>query len=258
MDCKSLGSGCIVTANSNGSIGVFNKTVPTTVKRLNESNTLSNNNSLEAVQMAIDVDKNTGMIATCNDAGNVHIVDSQTLSVSHAFKAHTAECWSIAFQPSCASVFVTGADDALIRVWDQRTSLKKCVNEIQFHKHGVCGITWSPFDEHSFSTGSYDNTLALWDMRNIISDKDPKPRMHQEFGGGVWRVDWHPQDKDIVCVTCMYAGNALFNMRTMEIVTFDAPNKFISYAGKFVGIDKMVTCSFYDGRVSQWQCSVLF
>ena len=53
---------------------------------------------------------------------------------------------------------------------------------------GITCISFNPENTDYFLTGSYDENLRLWDIRNF---KDCIST--QNFDGGVWRAVWKPQ-----------------------------------------------------------------
>ena len=66
---------------------------------------------------------------------------------------------------------------------------------------GVTSFSFDPFDSNYFTSGSYDETLRFWDLRNL------KPRnsvLHEEkLGGGVWRIKNHQSESLLGCA-CMH------------------------------------------------------
>ena len=54
--------------------------------------------------------------------------------------------------------------------------------------------------------GSYDETVRLWDVRNLAA---PACQVETPCGGGVWRVAWHPQESRVLLAACMQNGFAV-------------------------------------------------
>lgn len=90
-------------------------------------------------------------------------------------------CYSVANHCLCLqphTVF-TGADDCAFKAWDVRTL---CTTPISYdtnqtespvctyrntksHEAGVCTLSPSPHVPHILATGSYDERVRLWDLR---------------------------------------------------------------------------------------------
>ena len=53
---------------------------------------------------------------------------------------------------------------------------------------------------------SYDETLLLWDTRNMTA-----PVKDASLGGGVWRIKWHWSWHDLLATACMHNGFNVVN-----------------------------------------------
>ena len=71
--------------------------------------------------------------------------------------------------------------------------------------HQVCCIAPCPDHEHLLATGSYDETIRLWDTRVL------RAPLAEEGGdgGGVWRLRWHPERPRVLLAARMHAGFAV-------------------------------------------------
>lgn len=92
---------------------------------------------------------------------------------------------------------------------------------------------------------SYDEKVRLWDSRHLkrcITETD--------VNGGVWRLKWHPYNKNVVLAACMYGGFRILRVEDkVEVISEYLEHESIAYGAdwKFDDILSMVaTCSFYD------------
>lgn len=164
------------------------------------------------------------------------------LQLVNAWQAHDLECWAVAFGGAAdpATLF-TGGDDATLKRWDLRTAhggsaagdgsdsadpdaaddgaappVATAMNR-RSHAAGVCCIAPCPSTPHLLATGSYDERARLWDARMLRA-----PLVEHECGGGVWRLKWHPERRDVLLAACMHAGFAVLRVPGLEQPPADA------------------------------------
>lgn len=176
--------------------------------------------------------------------------------------AHDAEVWMCSFDAWNANVLYSGADDCVLKVWDQRagTAVPCAVNR-KSHTMGVCCMESSPHEEHVLATGSYDEKIRVWDMRNLCL---PVLTRDVCVGGGVWRVKWHPTDPTLLLSAAMHGGFAVVKNAAGGLSLQDTWPGTLGYGVDWyrgdvrlrcgwralVGFSLAGTCSFYD-RVFQ-------
>lgn len=184
-----------------------------------------------------------------------------TLMPLHEWRAHELETWIVAADKWQPHVIYTGADDAVLKVWDVRAppSMPSLVNAS--HRAGVCALHSSPHHEHTLATGSYDERLRLFDTRNCKVPLSSVP-----LGGGVWRVKFHPHaaHATLVIAACMHNG---FHVIDTAPTSADAPTVCASYGEHdsiAYGVDwchaaderfLIASCSFYDCAQHVWRMS---
>ena len=118
------------------------------------------------------------------------------------FKAHSlfgcpSEVWSCSWikkhtSPNC---FLTGGDDCKLKGWDMRmnNSSPMFIVGDEVHSAGVTCISYHPRREFIFASGSYDETIRIWDIRKLGGKKGghlSNPLSSIENCGGTWRLKW--------------------------------------------------------------------
>jgi diphthamide biosynthesis protein 7 len=137
---------------------------------------------------------------------------------------------------------------------------------------GVTCASHHPRREHLVACGSYDETVALFDVRYLSQ----KPICHSsKLDGGIWRIKWHPVSDDRLLVAAMHGGCRVLRLTGWDgdVVSGDTANAGIEVTKKFTqhesmayGADWLVckhptqsgyfeaaaSCSFYDRSVYLW------
>ena len=188
-----------------------------------------------------------------------------SLNVISEWQAHDAEAWCCAFNRT-GDVLYTGADDAELRVWDLRSSASSredappmALRDRRTHGAGVTHVSPSPHDSNVVLTGSYDECIRLWDIRQpsrpVLRSDAPELRT----GGGVWRLKWHPQNSRVVLCALMYEGFSVAQVdtasATMTLSGFYSEHgkNALAYGADWRADGSMVaTCSFYDRLLHIW------
>jgi len=122
--------------------------------------------------------------------------------------------------------------------------------------------------EHCLVTGSYDETIRVYDTRQMR-----RPIAQASVGGGVWRLKWSPTRKNILAAACMHAGFAVLKYdhdsgSFAETLPFVGEHKSLGYGidwqfpesglpavaedGEIGDAETISSASFYDHLMQFW------
>lgn len=238
------GTQILVTALSDGPPQLF--TYENEEKRLVPL-TINFDSANEPINMTLALAGTAASFLSCDNRGILRewSVETSQLTINSQWQAHDAEIWYVAQDLREESVFFTGSDDFLMKMWDLRAGFSPVLTN-RGHEAGVCCIAPSPWDEFVVATGSYDEKMRLWDRRRM---KEPLKAV--ECGSGVWRVKWNPQKSNVMGVAAMRAGFHVLDLAEEEspIVRTELVDDHVAY-----GIDwhpngsSLASCSFYNNQ----------
>ena len=141
------------------------------------------------------------------------------------------------------------------------------------HEAGVVEISFHPRDLNLVASGSYDERLRLWDVRNMS-----RPTWESsKLGDGVWRVRWHPEIDGLMALAVMREPLQLWHAQLGSAVKVgeyctQRDEAEAGKAGTFLGYgidwrrdvsasDCLASASFYDHSMHIWsgtQIPVIF
>uniref|UniRef100_A0A7S0N1X6 methylated diphthine methylhydrolase n=1 Tax=Pyramimonas obovata TaxID=1411642 RepID=A0A7S0N1X6_9CHLO len=216
----------------------------------------------------------TTLLATSTSACELVVLDAaapgRMSTLVHMAGAHDLEIWNVAFDRWKPMLLFSGADDCAFKGWDLRIAggdeeaepaLEGVFTNRRIHSAGVCCIVPSPWEENKVFTGSYDQTIRLWDLRAL---NRPVVQTELETEGGVWRIKCHPTKPGTVAAACMYGG--FFVMEgfcggaepavIQEYVGSHDKAKIAYgvdwYKGEAASQSVAASCSFYDRVLNIW------
>lgn len=99
------------------------------------------------------------------------------------------------FHKHHAHLFGSVGDDQQLLIWDSRDNTGNPIKNVaNAHDSDVNCLSFNPFSEYLLATGGSDNTVALWDLRNL------QQKLHTFEGhqSGVYQVSWSPFNETII------------------------------------------------------------
>ncbi|XP_043258381.1 diphthine methyltransferase [Colletes gigas] len=145
-------------------------------------------------------------------------INENELNVINLWPMHKFEAWIAVFDYWDTNVIYTGGDDCKFQSFDTRMGTYPIILS-KIHGAGVTSIHSNAKKEFLLSTGSYDETLRLWDTRHL-----KRPVSETNLGGGVWRLKWDPFTRKYLLAACMYGG-----FRIIDCERTDAPSVIGEY-----------------------------
>ncbi|KAL0279641.1 UNVERIFIED_CONTAM: hypothetical protein PYX00_001148 [Menopon gallinae] len=215
--------------------------------------------------LSLDWSKNAhyDMICASDSKGNVILLKftNGNLQILNEWNAHTLEAWITCFHSFNPQIIYSGGDDAKLNVWDMRSGNPDRVAGSKKHLSGVTVLNCHPCLEHCLASGSYDETIFLWDTR-----KWKEPQEQITAGGGLWRLKWSPKnDSRYLLAACIYGGFEIVKgLEDYSRVARYLEHESLAYGADWCHIGEseystvdqylIATCSFYDQKlcVSLW------
>jgi histone-binding protein RBBP4 len=114
---------------------------------------------------------------------------------SRVFKAHVAPVQDVQWHESNARVFGSVDGAGRLMVWDIRAGSDRTPQlEVGAHNQKCNCLAFSPHSEASLATGADDNTVKLWDLRQL-----QRPIHALEWHrDAVFQVQWAPHNPSII------------------------------------------------------------
>jgi diphthamide biosynthesis protein 7 len=244
---KDSSSTRIISSYSDGHVAIHNVT-------LNNNNVNSNNNTVQ--------------------------IEEDHSWAAHKIFRSPAEVWCANFTTN-PNVILTGGDDGTVKIWDLRAGTASPRHVLKHFEAGATVLSPHPRREHMVACGSYDESMALLDLRMMVAaDENHPPKLlcHTDpLGGGLWRMKWHPLDDDRLLLGAMHGGCRVVKLNGMEtadtsssstnICKAQVTHKFTKHESMAYGADWLVcqqsagrtkveaaaSCSFYDRAMYLWE-----
>lgn len=117
-----------------------------------------------------------------------------TINALSIFKGHVGVVEDVQWHPKNETMFGTVGDDHFAMLWDTRSG-KEPVHKAEAHNAEVNAIAFNLHNTNLFATGSSDNTVGLWDIRQM---KNGKLHSFESHYDQVTSVAWSPFSETIL------------------------------------------------------------
>ncbi|TIA99952.1 hypothetical protein E3P96_02755 [Wallemia ichthyophaga] len=196
--------------------------------------------SLDWSNLRCDTDP---QIAVSMSDGRAISVNTSTQQLVHDWQAHDYETWIAAWDHySPNHILYTGADDCVFKAWDLRVGLNAPVLSNKKFDGGVTTISNSPHNQNELAVGSYDETLRIFDKRNLKT-----PTSSIKTSGGIWRIKYHETDDSKLVMANMYGGFDVVDLHSSAIVHTNTHHN-LAYGVDWNKEGLIMSASFYDRK----------
>ncbi|XP_024965950.1 WD-40 repeat-containing protein MSI4-like [Cynara cardunculus var. scolymus] len=96
--------------------------------------------------------------------------ESPVIQARGVFQGHDDTVEDVHFSPSSAQEFCSVGDDSCLILWDARIGSSPAVKVEKAHNADLHCVDWNSLDENLILTGSADNTVRLFDRRNLTAN----------------------------------------------------------------------------------------
>ncbi|KAF5726062.1 putative WD-repeat protein [Tripterygium wilfordii] len=130
--------------------------------------------------------------------GNDKAADAPTVGPRGVYNGHEDTVEDVAFCPSSAQEFCSVGDDSCLILWDARTGSGPVVKVEKAHDADLHCVDWNPHDDNLILTGSADNSVHMFDRRNLTSNGVGSPIFKFEgHKAAVLCVQWSPHKSSV-------------------------------------------------------------
>ncbi|PPS19698.1 hypothetical protein GOBAR_AA00875 [Gossypium barbadense] len=102
--------------------------------------------------------------------GNDKTAEGPSVGPRGIFCGHEDTVEDVAFCPSSAQEFCSVGDDSCLILWDARVGTGPTIKVEKAHDADLHCVDWNPHDDNLILTGSADNTVRMFDRRNLTSN----------------------------------------------------------------------------------------
>ncbi|XP_024017138.1 WD-40 repeat-containing protein MSI4 [Morus notabilis] len=135
---------------------------------------------------------------TKSGEGNDKAANGPTVAPRGIYYGHEDTVEDVTFCPSSSQEFCSVGDDSCLILWDARVGSSPVIKVEKAHDADLHCVDWSPHDDNHILTGSADNSVRIFDRRNLTSDGVGAP-IHKFEGhkAAVLCVQWSPDRSSV-------------------------------------------------------------
>ncbi|XP_077216711.1 WD-40 repeat-containing protein MSI4-like [Tasmannia lanceolata] len=131
-------------------------------------------------------------------SGTDKIAEGPTIGPRGTYQGHEDTVEDVQFCPSSAQVFCSVGDDSCLILWDARVGVTPTVKVEKAHNADLHCVDWNPHDENLILTGSADNSVRMFDRRNLTSNGVGSPvYKFESHKAAVLCVQWSPDKSSV-------------------------------------------------------------
>ncbi|CAN4085036.1 unnamed protein product [Withania somnifera] len=124
--------------------------------------------------------------------------DNPSIGPRGVFQGHVDTVEDVQFCPSSSQEFCSVGDDSCLILWDARVGNNPVVKVEKAHDADLHCVDWNPHNDNLIITGSADNSVHLFDRRNLTSDGVGSPvHMFVHHTAAVLCVQWSPDRSSV-------------------------------------------------------------
>ncbi|KAJ7979352.1 WD-40 repeat-containing protein MSI4 [Quillaja saponaria] len=124
--------------------------------------------------------------------------DGPSIGPRGIYYGHEDTVEDVAFCPSSAQEFCSVGDDSCLILWDARVGFSPAVKVEKAHDADLHCVDWNPHDDNLILTGSADNTIRMFDRRNLTSIGVGSPiNTFEGHKAAVLCVQWSPDKSSV-------------------------------------------------------------
>jgi histone-binding protein RBBP4 len=130
--------------------------------------------------------------------GNDKAGDSPAVGPRGIYNGHEDTVEDVTFCPSSAQEFCSVGDDSCLILWDARVGTSPVIKVEKAHDGDLHCVDWNPHDDNFILTGSADNSVRMFDRRNLTSDGVGAPvHVFEGHKAAVLCVQWSPDKSSV-------------------------------------------------------------
>lgn len=236
----------LVTATSLGYLETFHLQNGS----LEKLHKISLDENSDCLALSVDVNAKNNRFMASDSLGRLTLIDASSQDKITQWKGHEFEAWSCCFDRWKDNVVYSGGDDSIINIWDVRCDNVNAT-KISSRKRDAGVTSFLNHKENALFVGSYDESLCLYDLRNLKQTVDDI-----NLNGGIWRIKKCPQNENLLLVACMYQNFSIVDCsEKLTLIGEYNEHESICYGcdwsyQQHKNYQFFATCSFYDHKLS--------